>query len=186
MFDLSDTRIGIIGLGYVGLPLAIEFGKQYPTIGLDLKQERIDELRAGQDSTREVTPDELEQAEQLAFTGNVDDLADRNVYIVTVPTPIDAHKRPDVSFLKDASRMIGNLIKPGDVAIYESTVYPGATEEQCIPEIEAVSGLVFNKDFFAGYSPERINPGDRVRRVSNIVKVTAGSTPEVGDYVDAL
>jgi UDP-N-acetyl-D-galactosamine dehydrogenase len=186
MFDLSDTRIGIIGLGYVGLPLAIEFGKQYPTIGFDLKQERIDELGAGQDSTREVTPEELAQAERLEFTSNASDLADCNVYIVTVPTPIDAHKRPDFSFLKNASRTIGGMISAGDVVIYESTVYPGATEEQCIPEIEDVSGLKFNKDFYAGYSPERINPGDKERRVSNIIKVTAGSTPEAGDYVDAL
>ena len=150
MFDLSDTRIGIIGLGYVGLPLAIEFGKQYPTIGFDLKQERIDELGAGQDSTREVAPEELTQAERLEFTSNASDLADCNVYIVTVPTPIDAHKRPDFSFLKNASRTIGGMISAGDVVIYESTVYPGATEEQCIPEIEDVSGLKFNKDFYAG------------------------------------
>ena len=186
MFDLSDTRIGIIGLGYVGLPLAIEFGKLYPTIGLDLDQERVDELLAGQDSTNEVTPEELVQANQLRLTSNAGDLADCNVYIVTVPTPIDANKCPDVSFLKEASRTIGELISAGDVAIYESTVYPGATEEQCIPEIEAVSGLVFNRDFYAGYSPERINPGDKERRVCNIMKVTAGSTPEAGDYVDAL
>ena len=186
MFDLSDTRIGIIGLGYVGLPLAVEFGKQYPTLGLDLKQDRIDELKRGQDVTLEVTSDELVAAGQLSFTSNPEDLADCNVYIVTVPTPIDAHKRPDVSFLKAASQTVGRLIKPGDVVIYESTVYPGATEEQCIPEIESVSGLEFNKDFYAGYSPERINPGDKVRRVSNIIKVTSGSTPEAGDYVDAL
>jgi UDP-N-acetyl-D-galactosamine dehydrogenase len=186
MFDLSDTRIGIIGLGYVGLPLAVEFGKQYPTLGLDLKQERIDELGRGQDATREVSSDELAAASQLVFTSNPDDLADCNVYIVTVPTPIDAHKRPDVSFLKAASQTVGGLIKPGDVVIYESTVYPGATEEQCIPEIESVSGLEFNKDFYAGYSPERINPGDKVHRVNNIIKVTSGSTPEAGDYVDAL
>jgi UDP-N-acetyl-D-galactosamine dehydrogenase len=186
MFDLSDTRIGIIGLGYVGLPLAVEFGKQYPTIGFDLKQERIDELGRGQDATQEVSPDELAAAGQLVFTSNPDDLSDCNVYIVTVPTPIDAHKQPDISFLKAASRTIGALVKPGDVAIYESTVYPGATEEQCIPEIETVSGLEFNKDFYAGYSPERINPGDKERRVSNIIKVTSGSTPEAGDYVDAL
>ncbi len=186
MFDLSDTRIGIIGLGYVGLPLAVEFGKQYPTIGFDLKQERIDELGRGQDATQEVSSSELAEASQLVFTGNPDDLSDCNVYIVTVPTPIDAHKRPDLSFLKAASRTIGGLVKPGDVAIYESTVYPGATEEECIPEIESVSGLEFNKDFYAGYSPERINPGDKVRRISNIIKVTSGSTPAAGDYVDAL
>ncbi len=186
MFDLSDTRIGIIGLGYVGLPLAVEFGKQYPTIGFDLKQERIDELGRGQDATQEVSSSELAEASQLVFTSNPDDLSDCNVYIVTVPTPIDAHKQPDVSFLKAASRTIGGLVKPGDVAIYESTVYPGATEEECIPEIESVSGLEFNKDFYAGYSPERINPGDKVRRISNIIKVTSGSTPAAGDYVDAL
>ena len=186
MFDLSSTRIGIIGLGYVGLPLAVEFGKQYPTTGFDLDTARIEELENGRDSTQEVSTEELAGATRLAFSRNPEALSGCNVYIVTVPTPIDAHKRPDVSFLKAASRTIGGLIKPGDVVIYESTVYPGATEEQCIPEIEAVSGLEFNKDFFAGYSPERINPGDKVRRVSNIVKVTSGSTPETADYVDAL
>ena len=186
MLDLKNTRIGIIGLGYVGLPLAVEFGKQYPTVGLDLKEDRVGELLAGNDSTCEVTPEELAQATQLSFTCKPNELADCNVFIVTVPTPIDSHKRPDLSYLENASDTVGRLLKKGDVVIYESTVFPGATEEVCIPVLEAVSGLGFNRDFFAGYSPERINPGDRERRVSNIVKVTSGSTPEVADYVDAL
>ena len=186
MLDLKTTKIGIIGLGYVGLPLAVEFGKQYPTIGLDLKEVRVQELLSGEDSTLEVTGDELAEATQLGFTSSPEALADCNVFIVTVPTPIDNHKRPDLSFLERASETVGGLIKKGDVAIYESTVFPGATEEVCIPVIESVSGLEFNKDFFAGYSPERINPGDKEHRVSSILKVTAGSTPEVGDYVDAL
>ena len=186
MLDLKTTKIGIIGLGYVGLPLAVEFGKQYPTIGLDLKEERIQELASGEDSTREVTADELAEAKQLSFSSSAEALADCNVFIVTVPTPIDSHNQPDLSYLESASETVGRLIKKGDVAIYESTVFPGATEEVCIPVIESVSGLEFNKDFFAGYSPERINPGDREHRVSSILKVTSGSTPEVGDYVDVL
>ena len=186
MLDLKTTKIGIIGLGYVGLPLAVEFGKQYPTIGLDLKEDRVQELVSGEDSTLEVTANELAEAAQLRFTSSPEGLADCNVFIVTVPTPIDNHKRPDLSFLERASETVGGLIKKGDVVIYESTVFPGATEEVCIPVIESVSGLEYNKDFFAGYSPERINPGDKEHRVSSILKVTAGSTPEVGDYVDAL
>jgi UDP-N-acetyl-D-galactosamine dehydrogenase len=186
MLDLKTTKIGIIGLGYVGLPLAVEFGKQYPTIGLDLKETRVQELLSGEDSTLEVTADELAEATQLSFTSSPEALADCNVFIVTVPTPIDNHTRPDLSFLERASETVGRLIKKGDVVIYESTVYPGATEEVCIPVIESVSGLEYNKDFFAGYSPERINPGDKEHRVSSILKVTAGSTPEAGDYVDAL
>jgi len=186
MLDLKTTKIGIIGLGYVGLPLAVEFGKQYPTIGLDLKEERVQELAAGEDSTREVTGDELAEAKQLSFSASAEALADCNVFIVTVPTPIDSHNQPDLSCLRSASETVGRLIKKGDVAVYESTVFPGATEEVCIPVIESVSGLEFNKDFFAGYSPERINPGDKEHRVSSILKVTSGSTPEVGDYVDAL
>ncbi|MGB5719031.1 MAG: Vi polysaccharide biosynthesis UDP-N-acetylglucosamine C-6 dehydrogenase TviB [Gammaproteobacteria bacterium] len=186
MLDLNTTKIGIIGLGYVGLPLAVEFGKQYPTIGLDLKEERVQELAAGEDSTREVTGDELAEAKQLSFSSSAEALADCNVFIVTVPTPIDSHNQPDLSCLRSASETVGRLIKKGDVAIYESTVFPGATEEVCIPVIESVSGLEFNKDFFAGYSPERINPGDKEHRVSSILKVTSGSNPEVGDYVDAL
>ena len=186
MLDLNKTKIGIIGLGYVGLPLAVEFGKQYPTVGLDLKEDRVNELLAGNDSTCEVAPEELVQATQLSFTCKPDELAGCNVFIVTVPTPIDSHKRPDLSYLENASDTVGRLLKAGDVVIYESTVFPGATEEVCVPVLEAVSGLVFNKEFFAGYSPERINPGDKERRVSNIIKVTSGSTPEVADYVDAL
>ena len=151
MFDLKSSKIGIIGLGYVGLPLAVEFGKQYPTVGLDINKVRIDDLKSGRDTTCEVDSDELSQAQQLTFTTEYRDLDDCTTYIVTVPTPIDAYKRPDLTLLENASRTIGKLISVGDVVIYESTVYPGATEEVCIPIIEAESGLVFNKDFFAGY-----------------------------------
>ena len=186
MPDLKSTRIGVVGLGYVGLPLAIEFGKQYPTIGLDIKRERIEELKAGHDATLEASSEELAEAKQLVFTCDPNDLADCNTYIVTVPTPIDAYKRPDLSLLERASETIGKLLKKGDVVIYESTVYPGATEEICVPVLEAESGLVFNVDFFGGYSPERINPGDKQHRITNILKITSGSTPETGDYVDAL
>ncbi|MBT8122767.1 MAG: Vi polysaccharide biosynthesis UDP-N-acetylglucosamine C-6 dehydrogenase TviB [Gammaproteobacteria bacterium] len=186
MRDLSDTKIGIIGLGYVGLPLAVEFGKKIPTIGLDIKEGRVEELRRGVDSTLEVTEAEIAAARQLEFTAQPEDLAGCNVYIVTVPTPIDSHNQPDLSYLVNSSRMVGAMLKKDDVVIYESTVFPGATEEVCVPELEAASGMTFNKDFFAGYSPERINPGDREHRVSNILKVTSGSTPEVAEYVDAL
>ena len=186
MLDLKKTKIGIIGLGYVGLPLAVEFGKQYPTVGLDLKKDRVDELSAGRDSTLEVTNEELAEARQLSFSSSPEVLTDCNVYIVTVPTPIDSHNQPDLSYLKGASETVGGLVKIGDVVIFESTVFPGATEEVCIPVIEEISGLDYNRDFFAGYSPERINPGDKEHRVSNILKVTSGSTPEVGDYVDDL
>ncbi len=186
MFNIDNCRIGIIGLGYVGLPLAVEFGKQLPTIGFDIKAERIAELKAGQDSTLEVEPEELAQATHISYTDNIEDLARCNVYIVTVPTPIDSFKRPDLTPLEKASEALGKIVGKGDVIIYESTVYPGATEEVCIPLIEAVSGLTYNEDFFAGYSPERINPGDKEHRVTNILKVTSGSTPEVADFVDAL
>ena len=186
MFDLRKTKIGIVGLGYVGLPLAIEFGKRYPTVGLDVKAARIEELREGRDTTCEVSAEELGQAQQLAFSSNPADLADCTVYIVTVPTPVDRHKRPDLSLLETASQTVGGLLKQGDVVIYESTVFPGATEEVCVPILESESGLVFNRDFFAGYSPERINPGDKEHRVTTILKVTSGSTPAVADYVDAL
>ena len=186
MLDLKTTKIGIIGLGYVGLPLAIEFGKIYPTVGLDIKVARIEELREGWDSTCEVSAEELGQAQQLTFTSDPADLGDCTVYVVTVPTPIDRHKRPDLSLLEDASQTVGGLLKQGDIVIYESTVFPGATEEVCVPILEAESGMVFNRDFFAGYSPERINPGDKEHRVTSILKVTSGSTPEVADYVDAL
>ncbi|MCP5459227.1 MAG: Vi polysaccharide biosynthesis UDP-N-acetylglucosamine C-6 dehydrogenase TviB [Gammaproteobacteria bacterium] len=186
MFTLENARIGIIGLGYVGLPLAVEFGKQFPTWGFDVKASRVEELRAGKDNTLEVEPELLAQARQLRYTSDPRDLADCNVYIVTVPTPIDEHKRPDLRPLISASTTVGQLLAKGDVVVYESTVYPGATEEVCVPIMERESGLIFNQDFFAGYSPERINPGDKAHRVTSILKVTAGSTPEAADRLDAL
>jgi len=186
MLDLKTTKIGIIGLGYVGLPLAVEFGKLYPTLGLDLKEERIQELASGKDSTLEVTGNELAEANQLSFTSSPEALAGCNVFIVTVPTPIDTQKRPDLSYLESASETVGGLIKKGDIVIYESTVFPGATEEVCIPVVESVSSLEYNKDFFAGYSPERINPGDKEHNVRSILKVTSGSTPETAAFVDEL
>lgn len=182
----EDLTLAIIGLGYVGLPLAVEFGKQIPTIGFDINHQRVMELRSGQDHTLEVETYELRQATQLSYTDQLSDLHSANVFIITVPTPIDEHKRPDLTPLLKASESIGSIIKRGDVVIYESTVYPGATEEDCIPIIERVSGLKFNEDFFAGYSPERINPGDKEHRVTTIKKVTSGSTLEVADFVDAL
>jgi len=184
--DLNDARIAVIGLGYVGLPLAVEFGKQRPVVGFDINTDRIEKLRAGQDTTLEVEGDELASADKLSFSDEIDDIADCNVYIVTVPTPIDAHKRPDLTPLIKASETIGKVLARGDVVIYESTVYPGATEEECVPVLERVSGLRFNEDFFAGYSPERINPGDKEHRLPMIAKVTSGSTPETADFVDAL
>ncbi len=186
MLSLDDTKIAIIGLGYVGLPLAVEFAKKIPALGFDINQARVDELRSGKDATLEISEEELSEAEYLSYSSEVDDLKESNVYIVTVPTPIDKHKKPDLTPLEKASFMLGGVISEGDVVIYESTVYPGATEEVCIPIIEKQSGLVFNKDFFAGYSPERINPGDKEHRLSNILKITSGSTPEVADYVDDL
>ncbi len=186
MLDLATTRLGIVGLGYVGLPLAVEFGKQFPTLGLDINETRIRQLQAGTDSTLEVTPEELRQAAHLRYTSRVEDLATCNVYIVTVPTPVDEYKRPDFGPLIGASTTVGRVLKPGDVAIYESTVYPGATEEVCVPILEQESGLRFNVDFYAGYSPERINPGDKEHRVTTIRKVTSGSTPTVAEFVDAL
>ncbi len=183
---VSNSKIAIIGLGYVGLPLAVEFGKKFQTIGFDINLSRINELRAGTDHTLEVAGEELSQATQLSFTANLDELRVANVYIVTVPTPIDQHRQPDLTPLIKASETLGKVVKQGDVVIYESTVYPGATEEDCIPVIERVSGLVFNRDFFAGYSPERINPGDKEHRVTTIKKVTSGSTAQVAEFVDAL
>jgi UDP-N-acetyl-D-glucosamine/UDP-N-acetyl-D-galactosamine dehydrogenase len=178
--------IGVIGLGYVGLPLAVEFGKHYPVVGFDISQKRISELKSGVDSTLEVNKEELASASMLHFSSTPTDLQKCNVFIVTVPTPIDVHKRPDLTPLIKASETIGKVLKKGDIVIYESTVYPGATEEDCVPVLERVSGLTFNRDFFAGYSPERINPGDKEHRLTNIKKVTSGSTPEVADKVDAL
>lgn len=186
MQDIDTTKIGVIGLGYVGLPLAIEFGKKYSTLGFDINSSRIQELKEGRDSTLEVDPAEFNAAERIAFSDNLEDLHECNFYIITVPTPIDKHRQPDLKPLMSASKAIAQVIKKGDIVVYESTVYPGATEEVCIPIIEAESGLTFNKDFYAGYSPERINPGDKQHRVSTIMKVTSGSTTEVADFVDAL
>jgi UDP-N-acetyl-D-galactosamine dehydrogenase len=186
VLSLRNCRIGVVGLGYVGLPLAVEFGKRYKTTGFDLKLSRIKELAAGKDSTLEVTRAELKGAKQLTFTADVRDLKRCRVYIVTVPTPIDNYKRPDLTPLIKASQSLGTVLKKGDVVIYESTVYPGCTEEICVPILEQVSGLRFNRDFFAGYSPERINPGDKQHRLPTIKKVTSGSTPEVADFVDSL
>lgn len=186
MTPKKNTNIAIIGLGYVGLPLAVEFGKKYQTLGFDINQSRITELKNGTDSTLEVSDAELAATTNLTFSNNVDDLTSANIYIVTVPTPIDEHKQPDLSPLVKASQMLGKVISKGDIVIYESTVYPGATEEECIPVVEKVSGLIFNQDFFAGYSPERINPGDKEHRVTSILKVTAGSTPEIAETVDQL
>ncbi|QEY59395.1 Vi polysaccharide biosynthesis UDP-N-acetylglucosamine C-6 dehydrogenase TviB [Pseudomonas sp. C27(2019)] len=186
MFDLRKVNLAVIGLGYVGLPLAVEFGKKRTVVGFDINQPRIAALQAGHDSTLEVSDAEMAEAAQLSYTSNMDDLKDCNVFIVTVPTPIDDFKRPDLTPLIKASETIGKVLKKGDIVIYESTVYPGATEEDCVPVLERVSGLVFNQDFYAGYSPERINPGDKEHRVTNIKKVTAGSTPEIADIVDAL
>ncbi|MDZ4096852.1 MAG: Vi polysaccharide biosynthesis UDP-N-acetylglucosamine C-6 dehydrogenase TviB [Paracoccaceae bacterium] len=183
---LATGKIAIIGLGYVGLPLAVEFGKTRPVIGFDINAARIDALRAGNDRTLEVSGDELHAAGQLSFTTDPADLAAATVYIVTVPTPIDAHKRPDLTPLIRASETLGRVLKRGDIVIYESTVYPGATEEDCVPVLARVSGLKFNVDFFAGYSPERINPGDKTHRLPDIRKVTSGSTPEVAEAVDRL
>jgi UDP-N-acetyl-D-glucosamine/UDP-N-acetyl-D-galactosamine dehydrogenase len=182
----KNTGIAIIGLGYVGLPLAVEFGKQYPTLGFDINERRVNELRDGIDVTFETHADELKAATRLAYSTNLDDLRRATVYIVTVPTPVDEHKNPDLTPLKLASETVGKVIKQGDVVVYESTVYPGATEEYCVPVIERVSGLKFNRDFFAGYSPERINPGDREHRLTSITKVTSGSTPEIAEFIDAL
>ena len=184
--SLDEARIAIIGLGYVGLPLAAEFGKQLAVVGFDIDARRVAELRAGEDRTLELDREELAAAGQLSFTTDPAAIADCNIFIVTVPTPIDEHKRPDLTPLLRASETVGRLLKPGDVVVYESTVYPGATEEECVPVLERESGLVFNRDFFAGYSPERINPGDRQHRLTTIKKVTSGSTPEVADLVDAL
>ena len=179
-------KIGIIGLGYVGLPLAVEFGKKRPVMGFDISQRRVEELKAGNDSTREVSREELLGAKHLSFTTDIGDINDCNCYIVTVPTPIDEYNRPNLKPLIRASETVGKVLKKGDIVIYESTVYPGCTEEDCVPVLEKQSGLKFNEDFFCGYSPERINPGDKEHRVTSIKKVTSGSTPETADFIDAL
>lgn len=183
---LDNIKIGMIGLGYVGLPLAVEFGRKYPTVGFDINRHRIEELRAGRDHTLEVSEEELAAATKLTYSADLQDIADCSVYIVTVPTPINEHKQPDLTPLQKASDLLGKVIKRGDIVIYESTVYPGATEEVCVPILEKVSGLKFNQDFYVGYSPERINPGDKQHRVTNILKVTSGSTPEIAEKVNAL
>jgi UDP-N-acetyl-D-galactosamine dehydrogenase len=184
--NLDHIKLGIIGLGYVGLPLAVEFGKKRSVVGFDVNSKRIEQLRSGIDATLEVDAEELSQASKLTFSANLEDLRSCNCFIVTVPTPIDEHKRPDLTPLIKASQAIGQVLKVGDIVIYESTVYPGCTEEDCIPVLEKVSGLKFNQDFFAGYSPERINPGDKEHRVTNIKKVTSGSTPEAAELIDVL
>jgi UDP-N-acetyl-D-galactosamine dehydrogenase len=184
--DLSKIKLAIIGLGYVGLPLAVEFGKIRSVMGFDSNSKRIDQLKAGQDLTQETEPKELQAAKHLSFSINSDDLRGCNCFIVTVPTPIDMHKRPNLGPLIKASETVGKVLKAGDIVIYESTVYPGCTEEDCVPVLEKFSGLKFNQDFFCGYSPERINPGDKSHRLPNIQKVTSGSTPEVAEVVDQL
>ena len=186
MIKLEDAKIGIVGLGYVGLPLAVEFGKHYETVGFDINEQRVKALNTGVDETLEVSSQEMQVSQFLRYTNNSVDLLECDVYIVTVPTPIDQSKRPDLTPLEAASRLVGQFISPGNVVIYESTVYPGCTEEVCLPIVEQQSGLLFNRDFFAGYSPERINPGDKERRVTNILKVTSGSNPEVAQFVDEL
>ena len=186
MINNDDIKIGVIGLGYVGLPLAIEFGKKYSTVGFDINRARIDELKLAKDSTLECSEDEIKSSIYARYTNDIKQLKDCNVYVVTVPTPVDIHKKPDLSPLIKASQAIGGVIKHGDIVIYESTVYPGATEEDCVPVIEDVSNLQFNKDFYVGYSPERINPGDKKNRLTNILKITSGSTEEVSLFVDQL
>ena len=184
--NLDNTTIALIGLGYVGLPLAVEFGKHRPVIGFDINQARVAELQGGQDHTLECSPEQLKAAEHLRFSSQLDDLRDCGIFIVTVPTPVDDAHRPDLTPLVKASQTVGSVLKKGDVVIYESTVFPGATEEVCVPELEKASGLTFNQDFFCGYSPERINPGDKVNTLTTIKKITSGSTPEVAQAVDAL
>jgi len=184
--ELANAKIAVLGLGYVGLPLAVEFSKKFEVVGFDINEARVNELKGGTDSTLEVSEKELAEAKTLTYASDKSILSSCNVFIVTVPTPIDKFKQPDLTPLIKVSEMLGTIIKKGDTLIYESTVYPGATEEDCIPVVERVSGLKFNDDFFAGYSPERINPGDKEHRVTNILKVTSGSTPQVADFVDAL
>lgn len=186
MENLRERKIAVIGLGYVGLPLAVAFAGKYKVTGFDINKERISALQKGMDSTLEVTSKELEKATFLTYTYQEEDLAATDIYIVTVPTPVDAYKKPDLTPLRAASQTVGKYLKKGNIVIYESTVYPGCTEEVCVPELEKASGLVFNEDFYCGYSPERINPGDKVHRIHTIVKVTSGSTPEVATLVDDL
>ena len=183
---LAETRVAIIGLGYVGLPLAVEFGRHYDTVGFDINAARVAELQAGRDATLEASHEELAAAKRLRYATDIEQLRDRQVFIVTVPTPIDNAKRPDLGALIAASRTVGKVLKKGDIVVYESTVYPGATEEDCAPILEQISGLKVNRDFFLGYSPERINPGDKEHRLTTIRKITAGSTPDAARYIDRL
>jgi len=185
-FDINNLRIGVIGLGYVGLPLAVEFGKQYPTVGFDVNPDRIAELKNGEDSTLEISSEELAALDKVTFSDEIDDVVVCNFYVVTVPTPIGENNRPDLTPLRNASKSLGNILKSGDVVVYESTVYPGATEEYCLPILEKRSGLTLNSDFFLGYSPERINPGDKERPLPLILKVTSGSNAEAAEYIDAV
>ena len=184
--NLEKVKIAVIGQGYVGLPLAIEFGKKYPTLGFDINQARIDELKTGFDNTNEATPEQLRSAKQLTFSANIKDIKGCNIYVVTVPTPIDEFNTPDLNPLIGASKMLGEILKKEDTVIYESTVYPGCTEEVCVPLLEQASGLIFNTDFYCGYSPERIVPGDKINTLTTIMKVTSGSTPEIANFVDDL
>ena len=184
--NIEKVKIAVIGQGYVGLPLAIEFGKKYPTLGFDINQARIDELKKGIDHTNEASPEQLISAKQLTFSANISNIKECNVYIVTVPTPIDEFKTPDLNPLRSASKMLGDILKKDDVVIYESTVYPGCTEEVCVPLLQKASGLTFNTDFYCGYSPERIVPGDKINTLTTIKKVTSGSTPEIANFVDDL
>jgi UDP-N-acetyl-D-glucosamine/UDP-N-acetyl-D-galactosamine dehydrogenase len=184
--ETKQAKIGVIGLGYVGLPLAAEFGKHFVVVGFDINAERVDELKSGVDKTLEVSPEELKAAKHLSYTCNAEELKDADVFIVSVPTPVDEYKRPDLTPLKKASETVGKVMKPGAIVVYESTVYPGCTEEDCVPILESSSGLKFNADFFGGYSPERINPGDRQHRLTNIKKIVSGSTPETAHIVNSL
>ena len=184
--ESGTLKLAVIGMGYVGLPLAIGFGRKFDTVGFDIKPSRLEELRSGCDSTLATTPEELAAATKLRFSGDRDDLRDRDVFIVTVPTPVDKYNRPDLTPLHGASATVGEAMRPGAIVIYESTVFPGCTEEECVPVLEKHSKLIFNRDFFCGYSPERINPGDREHTLTKIVKITSGSTPETADAVDAL
>ena len=183
---MKNKKIAIIGLGYVGLPLAIEFSKIHKVVGFDINQSRIDKLKCGIDSTLETTSKELKDATYLSYTTSLNDIKDCEIFIVTVPTPIDKHKKPDLTLIENSSAAVGSILKKGDIVIYESTVYPGATEEVCVPILEQHSGLTSNKDFYFGYSPERINPGDKEHRLTTIKKVTSGSTPEIANEVDEL
>ena len=182
----SDIKICVVGLGYVGLPLALEFGKHYPTVGIDINRTRIEQLNDHIDDTKESEAEDFIKAKNISFTTQIKDIVDANFYIVTVPTPVDEHNIPNIGIVRKASEMIGGVLKQGDIVVFESTVYPGATEEVSVPALEEVSGLIFNKDFFVGYSPERINPGDKENRLPTIIKITSGSTPEIADYVDAV